>query len=352
MRTFLKIILVGCILHLPIACGKSDAEKSKALIKSGKFPQAIELLRKQAAENPEDAEIQFLLGVALTSVGQLQAGDERFANAVKLNSDYGTRIGREYKKAGDYALKDDRTDKAVRLFKAAVRHHPDLDKNVARSLHDKGKDLSLSGKDDQAFELHQYAVEHDPLLGKDIGKWYAVRAENVESSSERINMLLAASHFKTAYSQEAEKIQEAAAKEEAEKSAMSVRARMEHVIEQRLDERAWERLAVKSLKIIGNEETVDWSVKYYKKAGYEIRQLTLSDKEWLKLGRVANRSNMFFLSAKDFWYLKSSLKTPQIIRAAITKAKGIQFYGDAYMDISIKTETPPQEVFYWIAPKS
>ena len=348
MPTLLKIVLVIALLILPMACGESDAEKSKAFMASGKFHQALELLNNQVAQESEDAEIQFLLGVALINLGQLQEGDERLANAVNLNSDYGARIGWEYKKAGDSALEQGRTGKAISLFQAAVRHQPDLKKNAARSFYEKGKDLSLAGKDTQAIEMHQYAMVLDPMLGKDIAKWYAVKAEKVESGPERIDLLLAASHFKTAYIQEAEKIQQAAAKEEAEKSAMSVRARMKRVIEQRLDQRAWERLADKSVKTIGNDETVEWSVKYYQKAGYRIKRLTLNDKAWIKIGKVANRSNMFFLSAKDFWYVKSSLKSPRAISAAITKPTGIQFYGDNYMDISIRTETPPHDVFYWV----
>ena len=44
MPSLLKIILFIFILSLPMACGKSEAEKSKELMASGKFPQAMELL--------------------------------------------------------------------------------------------------------------------------------------------------------------------------------------------------------------------------------------------------------------------------------------------------------------------
>ena len=352
MIAFFKIIRVLLILFIITACGKSDIEKSKELIATGMFPQAIELLKKKITENPEDAEAHFLLAVAFINTRKLEEGDELFADAVNLKSDYKSEIGGEYRAAGESALKMGNTDDAINLFQAAVGHQPDLRNNIARSVYEKGKELSNAGQNAQAIELHQYAVAHDPLLAADIGKWYAIKAEEVESAEERINLLLAASHFQTAYNQEVAKIKLATAREEAEKNAISVRARMQHVIDQRLDERAWQRLAVKSLKILGREETVHWSVKYYKKAGYDVKRLALNDNEWINIGRFANQSNMFFLSANDFWYLKSSSRRPQMLKAAITKAKGIQFYGAKYMDISLKTENPPDEVFYWISPKS
>ena len=127
---------------------------------------------------------------------------------------------------------------------------------------------------------------------------------------------------------------------------------MQRVIDQRLDERAWARLASKSVNTLGAEETVRWTAKYYAKAGHEIKRLVLSDQEWSDIGRFADRTQMFFLSAKDFWYLKSSRQAPQRLGAAIIKAQGIQFRGGATIDLALKTETPPVEVFYWISPRS
>ena len=349
MRPLSKILLFLFITLSTFACGKSDIEKSKAFIAAGEFSQAIALLNEHISENSESAEAHFLLGRAYLNTEQLQAAEERFTNAIILKSDYDHEIGWEYKKAGESALKRGNTDQAIGLFQATGRYRPDLKKSVARSAYEKGQDLATDGKISEALELHRYAIANDPLLGKKMGNWYAVEAEKLASVSEKAEFLHAASQFTAAYNEEVKKLQLTAATEEAEKSAQSMRARMKTLIMKRLDERAWERLATKSIKILGKEETVHWSVKYYENKGYDIKRRMLNDNEWMKLGTVANQSDMFFLSSKDFWYSKSSGAQPRNLSAAITKAKGIRFYGDGDMDISIKTERPPSEIFYWIA---
>lgn len=348
-----SIIMFGwvCLLMTILGCGPSEVEKARQYIREGKFPQAYELLSRQTAENSEDAEALFLLGVALINTGRISAAEGPFATAIKLNADLEAKIGEAYYKAGDIALQAGNTEQGVRLFKAAVHHRPGLKDSVARSFYSKGKDLSQAGQETQAIELHHLAIAINPLLGKEIGRWYAIRAAKADSASDQANLLRAASHFENAYQEEVSLRKQVSAAEEAAKRALSLRAKMKHVIAQRLDERAWERLALKSLKTLGAEETLQWSVKYYAQSGYDIKRLELDDQGWTPLGSFANQSHMFFLSSKDFWYLKSSVKQPQSIQAAITKAKGIQFRGEAYMDISLKTESPPTEVFYWVAPK-
>lgn len=70
IKALSKILLVLCISLSTITCGKSDIEKSKASIATGKFSQAIALLRQQISKTPEDAEAHFLLGVAYLNTGQ------------------------------------------------------------------------------------------------------------------------------------------------------------------------------------------------------------------------------------------------------------------------------------------
>ena len=348
-----SVVMFGlvCFLMLALGCGPSDVEKARQYIKDGKFSQAYALLSRQTAENPEDAEALFLLGVALINTGRISAAEGPFATAIRVNADFEAKIGEAYRKAGDIALQAGNTEQSVRLFKAAVHHRPGLKESVARSFYTKGQDLSRAGQEAQAIEIHQFALAINPLLGKEIGRWYAIRAAKADSASDQANLLRAASQFETAYKEEVRKRKQASAAEEAAKRAMSLRAKMKHVIAQRLDERAWERLAIKSLKTLGANETLQWTVKYYARAGYDIKRLELDGQGWTPLGSFANQSHMFFLSSQDFWYLKSSGTQPQTIQAAITKAKGIQFRGEAYMDISLRTESPPTEVFYWVAPR-
>ena len=353
MRAVKSIILRGVVgfLVFTLGCGGSEVDRAREFITAGMYPQAIELLNKRITVKPEDADAHFLRGVALINTGQFSEAEQSFATAIRLQPDYGVQTGWEYKKAGNLALQEGNTAKAFGLFEVAIRRQPDLKSAVARLVYAKGKELSRAGKDAQAIELHQDAVAIDPLLGLELGQWYTIKAIKAESAPEKATLLRVATQFKAAYEEELNKIKQATAIDEAEKTAASIRAKMKHVIEQRLDERAWQRLALKSLKTLGAKETVLWSVKYYAKAGYAIKRLTLDDKEWIKIESVANRSHMFFLSAQDFWYQKSSWKKPQYLSAAITKAIGIQFRGDAYMDISIKSESPPTEVYYWIAPQ-
>ncbi|MDJ0854479.1 MAG: tetratricopeptide repeat protein [Desulfobacterales bacterium] len=345
------MILIGlvCLWAVAFGCGGSEIERAKRYIGEGKFSQAIALLGERVAEKPEDADAHFLLGVAYLHSGHLREAEGQFKRALSLNSDAGLQIGREYKKAGNTAFREGKPETGVRFFKTAVRYHPDLKKAVARSAYEQGKGLWQAGNDALAIDLHRYAMTNDPMLGKELGTWYATKAINASSAPEKAALRQLAVQFDTAYREEMARIQRTADKAEAEKGVLSVRARMKRVIEQRLDERAWERLAEKGIKTLGAEETVRWTVKYYQKAGYEVKRLALSDKGWLKIGSFANRSHMFFLSADDFWYIKSSWIEPQRLPAAIGKARGIQFRGDAYMDIAVKSDTPPSEIFYWVS---
>ena len=315
MKFFTRILLILALLLACTGCGKSDVEKSKEFIRADKFPQAIELLSKRVAQNPKDAEARFLFGLALINTDKLAEADEQFAMAVRLQSDFGPQIGREYKKAGDNVLMAGQTDKAIGLFQVAVRRQPDLKKSVARSSYERGKDLSLAGNANQAIELHQYAIAQDPLLGKDMGEWYAVQAENAESASDQADLRRLASQFATAHKLEHRRIQQAAAKQEAEKSAISVRAKLEWAIERRIDEHAWQKRAVKASKTLAQIEIVQWSVKYYQNAGYQIKRLILKDKEWVNLANVSNQSSMFFSFPRKLMVYEKFPHDPSVFRS-------------------------------------
>ncbi len=352
LAQFVCLLGLACSGMAILGCGGSDYEKAKRHIDEGMFTQAIELLDREVAAHPASADARFLLGVAYINTGQLEAAETQFARTVQLEPSYSVQVGREYKKSGNHALKEGNTASAFNHFQRALRYQPSLKKDVANSVYIKGKELSRAGNDARAIEYHQYAIANDPLLGRDLANWYALQAVKAESELTQATLHQAAMQFEKAYRDEQARLRKANARQQAEKQALSARAKLALAIERRIDEHAWERLAHKGAKALGDKEIVQWSVKYYKAAGHQIRQLTLTSRDWVKIGRVSNRSSMFFLSTEDLWYIKSSLMTPRNLGSATKKAKGIQFRGDEFMDIAVKTETPPNDIFYWISPRS
>ena len=91
-------------------------------------------------DKPTDVEAHFQLGVCYINIGNFSAADERFGSAVRLDAEYGYKIGEKYKIVGDEALQNGRTNKALKLYKKAVKYQPNLKKPIAQKCFAVGKD--------------------------------------------------------------------------------------------------------------------------------------------------------------------------------------------------------------------
>ena len=134
----LSFCLIGPSPANAFSLFKRDVSKAKKFIKAGMYPQAIAVLEKRINEEPDDAEAHFLLGRCYIHTGNLRGADARFESAVRLDADYGFKIGGEYKKAGSDALAKGNVDRALRLFRKAVGYQPGLRKEIAGECYREG----------------------------------------------------------------------------------------------------------------------------------------------------------------------------------------------------------------------
>ena len=140
-----------------------DVSKAKKFMKAGMYPQAIAVLEKRINDEPDDAEAHFLLGKCYILTGNLSGADARFKSAVRLDADYGFKIGGEYRRAGSEALARGDVDRALRLFGKAAGYQPGLRKEIAEECYREGMArLNLS--------LLQAASFYDPALKQRIAR--------------------------------------------------------------------------------------------------------------------------------------------------------------------------------------
>jgi tetratricopeptide (TPR) repeat protein len=133
-RTFLFSLIVVALLlafMLPAhALFENDVDKAKDFMKAGMYPQAIQLLDKRIQMKPTDAEAHFQLGICYIHTGNFRGADERFASAVRLKSEYGYKIGAEYKKAADSAQAKGDLGRSQTLYEQGIKYDPALKKGA------------------------------------------------------------------------------------------------------------------------------------------------------------------------------------------------------------------------------
>lgn len=156
-----------------VFCGCSgDVDKAKDFISAGMSPQAIELLNKRIKEKPTDAEAQFQLGVCYINTGDFSNAKDRFASAVQLKSDYGYKIGPEYKKAGSQALAKGDMSRAIGLYRQAVQYQAGLKNDIGTELLAEGKTLFEKGQQKTAENYFMAAANINPDIKETIAAYY------------------------------------------------------------------------------------------------------------------------------------------------------------------------------------
>ena len=86
-------ILILLALCLVAGCGSNKVEKAEKLLKAGSTSEAVDLLREEIKDNPDNAEAFLVLGKTLYKTDRL-LGQEKLLSAVKVNSSYKERVTR------------------------------------------------------------------------------------------------------------------------------------------------------------------------------------------------------------------------------------------------------------------
>lgn len=203
MNRIMGAVFLVCVLLFATESYAGNVSKAREFMKAGMYPQAIALLEKEiygdekakSKPNPTNAEAHFLLGTCLVYQGNFSRADERFASAVKLNSDFGYKIGNVYKDAGQSLVTNGTLSAANELFQRAVSYDPRQGKEIAVFLFETGKRF---GND----ELLSLAVSYDPELSKSIAELYHSLSKIAGSEETKVDLLGMAARYDNTYEDE------------------------------------------------------------------------------------------------------------------------------------------------------
>lgn len=300
-------VLTLCVVFVLGGCGKSDVEKAQEFIAAGMYPQAMELLNKRITENPKDAKAHFLLGSSYIYTGNLSGADERFASAVRLKTDYGFKIGTEYKKAGSEAIINGDIDKAQRLFGQAVRYQANLRMKISEELFTEGQGLFEQGQRDQADSRFLIAHQLNPCKGAAIAALYFKASQQAKTTPEAVNDLKTANRFSNKYSAE-------------------LRSKQEQLEKERL------------LQLVKKTEKKFGKAKYIRveKAG-----------EWKKGCTIRNKARIIYFATNKF-KKRDNIDGIGTWKAATSKETWVDKYGNGEISIEFSMQNKPADIYFWV----
>ena len=128
-----------CLVFCLLGCGSNDVKKAQEFMDAGMYAQAIELLSKRIGEKPSDPDAHFLMGICNIHTHNDRAANDRFASALRLKSDYGFKIGAEYKKAGNEILTNGDMSRALKLYLQASITNPTLKMKLVQNCLQRAK---------------------------------------------------------------------------------------------------------------------------------------------------------------------------------------------------------------------
>lgn len=207
-----------------------NLDEIKAQIDAGNYAEAMGALETYIAEQPEDAEAQFLLGLAYFNLGNYEEAREAFNESLNLDSD---RAGAVHHNLGVLEYQAGNLEKAIEEFNTALETDPedpdthyqlgaaylvkalpansnvpdeewlrkaqsqfqkalDLQPGKAEALVGLGNSYLLENRIDEAIEVLEQAVEENPQMPEALfalGRTYAT-AGQTEQARETLQAFL------------------------------------------------------------------------------------------------------------------------------------------------------------------
>lgn len=155
-RMFLTSLVVLAVCISANIAFAGNVEKAREFMKAGMYPQAVAILEKeiygdqQTKANPTNAEAHFQLGACYVNQLNFSMADDRFASAVQLKPEYGYKISKIYRNAGNFYIDKGQAKEAEALFRKAIEYQPGLREIITEEMFAQGKALIQDNNFSQA----------------------------------------------------------------------------------------------------------------------------------------------------------------------------------------------------------
>jgi tetratricopeptide (TPR) repeat protein len=128
--------------------------RANQLLGQGKPEPAVELLKEAAQLSPEDEDVFYNLGIALSRVGKQEEAMQAYQEALRIFPDY----AEVHNNLGNLCLRMGKADEAVKHLEQAVQITPEY----AAAWNNLGNALQQLGRAKEAQTHFEKAVELDP----------------------------------------------------------------------------------------------------------------------------------------------------------------------------------------------
>ncbi|MFH2046612.1 MAG: tetratricopeptide repeat protein [Pseudomonadota bacterium] len=333
---FFSIVFTGC---------SDTTDKAKEFMSAGMYPQAIELLDKRIAEKPADANAHFQLGVCYINTGNLSGANERFASAVQLKSDYGYKIGPEYKKAGSQALTKGDMSRAIGLYRQAVQYQPALKNDIGTELVAEGKALFEKGQHKIAENYFMASSSINPDIKESIADYY-FQAGNKTDASTDLKTICIDSAVK--FSQK-ESITKAYSDYhyELSKQAKTTEQAIEELKRANQSNKQYSAELLAKQEQLIQEQFLDTVKKYEAEFG-SAKKVELTERgKWAPVCTIPTGSMIYYLSLNEF-KAKDNFNGERVWRASSTqKYARYRITGSEKLYIEFSMKDKPTSIYYW-----
>ena len=127
--------------------------RANDFLAQGQFTNALPLLREAARIAPDDEDVHYNLGIALSRLGKTDEAVHEYEEAIRLLPDY----AEAHNNLGNLLLRSGRRDDAIKQFQEAVRVTPDY----AVAWNNLGTALEQAGRTNEAGVDFRKASELD-----------------------------------------------------------------------------------------------------------------------------------------------------------------------------------------------